>query len=67
MTTDTPAWITVKEAANRAQVSSKVIYRAVAEKQLRAAIVGGRRSLRFRPEWVDAFLERCAEPVELPR
>ena len=57
-------WFTVEQAAARAQVGKRVVYREVAAGRLRAARVGGRRELRIRPEWVDRWLEQCAEPVE---
>ena len=49
-------WLTVKEAAKRARCGPKLIYREVRAKRLRAARVGGRRELRFLPEWIDAWL-----------
>jgi excisionase family DNA binding protein len=58
-------WLTAREAAERAKVGTKVIYTEVAGGRLRAARVGGRRDLRFRPEWVDAWLDATAEPVEI--
>ena len=62
-------WLTVKQAAARAQVGAKTIYRAVHSRQapLRAAQVSGRKSLRFRPEWVDAWLEATSTPAEVVR
>jgi excisionase family DNA binding protein len=64
-----PTWLTVKQAAARAQVGPKTIYRAVHSRQapLRAAVVGGRRDLRFLAAWVDAWLEQSATPVEVSR
>jgi excisionase family DNA binding protein len=56
---DTP-WLTVKQAAARAQVGRRLIYREVAAHRLKAAHVGGRRELRFLPAWVDAWLESNA-------
>ena len=50
-------WLTVKEAAERARCGTKTIYREVKAHRLKAAKVGGRRELRFRPEWIDAWLE----------
>ena len=61
------AWLTVRQAADRAQCGPKVIYRAVKVGRLRAAAIGGRHELRFRPEWVDASLEATATPIELTR
>jgi excisionase family DNA binding protein len=68
MSTETiVVWLTVLQAAVRAQVGKRVIYEAVERRQLRAARVGGKRALRFRPEWIDAWLEASATPVEIPR
>jgi excisionase family DNA binding protein len=58
-------WLTVGEAAERARVGVKLIYREVAAGRLRAARVGGRRDLRLRPEWIDAWLDATAIPVEV--
>jgi excisionase family DNA binding protein len=63
---ETP-WRTVDEAAARAKVSDKTIYRAIADGMLRAARVGGRRAVRLRDEWIDQWLERESTPVEIPR
>jgi hypothetical protein len=32
-----------------------------------AARIGGRRDLRFRADWIDAWLEQSAAPVEVRR
>ena len=50
-------WLTVHDAALRARCGDKIIYREVAAGRLRAVRVGGRRSLRFRAEWIDGWLE----------
>ena len=55
--TEPPTWLTVHEAAIRARCGDKLIYREVAAGRLRGVKVGGRRSLRFRAEWIDAWLE----------
>lgn len=60
MSQEAPVWLICDEVAARARCSKKVIYRAVDENQLRAARVGGRRALRFRVEWVDAWLDASA-------
>ena len=59
-------WMVIAEAAAYLRLSSKTIYRAVEADQLRAARVGGRRSLRFKAEWLDEYMERCA-PQESQR
>jgi excisionase family DNA binding protein len=67
MTTGTDAvivWLTPEQAAARAQVGKRVIYHEVKAGRLKAARVGGRRELRLRPEWIDAWLDACATPRE---
>jgi excisionase family DNA binding protein len=56
----TGPWLTVRQAAQRAQCGIKTIYREVAAGRLRAAKVGGRRELRIRVEWVDEWLHKAA-------
>lgn len=51
-------WLTVSEAADRARCGVKTIYREVRAKRLRAARIGGRRELRFLPQWIDEWLIR---------
>ena len=59
-------WLTVREAAARARCGPKLLYREVSARRLRAAVVGGRRALRFRVEWIDNWLEAQA-PHEVRR
>lgn len=56
-------WLTVREAAARARVGSKLVYREVRAGRLKAARVGGRRELRLLAEWVDDWLHASALPV----
>ena len=60
-----PVWLTVRQAAKRAQCGPKVIYRAVNDGRLRAVAIGGRRELRFRAEWIDGWLETCSTQAEI--
>jgi excisionase family DNA binding protein len=59
-------WLTVEGVASHVQCGPKVVYRAVKNGKLRAARIDGRGDLRFKLEWVDAWVESLA-PVELPR
>lgn len=62
---DSTPWLTAEQAAARAQVGLKLVYREVKAKRLRAARVGGRRALRLLPAWVDQWLEASSKPVEI--
>jgi excisionase family DNA binding protein len=53
-------WLTVAEGAAHAGVSRDTIYTACERGELRNARIGGRRSIRLKPEWIDAWLERHA-------
>ena len=54
-----PSWLNVEGAAlHRAAVSRDTIYTACERGELRHARVGGRRSIRLKPGWVDDWLER---------
>ena len=56
-------WLTIREAAGRAKCGERSIYNATRSGKLRAARLGGRRELRFLPEWVDAWLIETSTPV----
>lgn len=58
-------WLTAQEAASFARVGVKLIYREAKKHRLRAAIVGGRRSLRFREEWISEWLESMTTLQEI--
>ncbi len=60
-------WLTAGQAAARAQVGCKLVYREVQAGRLRAARIGGRRELRFLATWVDAWLEAASTPIEVRR
>jgi excisionase family DNA binding protein len=57
-------WFNVSEAAEYAGVSRDTIYTACERHELRSARVSGRRAIRIRPAWVDAWLERHAPDVQ---
>jgi len=52
--------VDVTEAAEYAGVSWDTIYTACERREIHHARIGGRRSIRLRPEWIDAWLERHA-------
>jgi len=52
------SWLTVAEAAEYSGVSRDTIYTACERREIRHARVGGRRAIRLKPEWIDAWLER---------
>ena len=51
-------WLTVAEGAAYSGVSRDTIYTACERSELRHARVGGRRAIRLRREWIDAWLEQ---------
>jgi excisionase family DNA binding protein len=51
-------WFTVSEAAEYAGVSRDTIYTACERRELHHVRIGGRRSIRLKPTWIDEWLER---------
>lgn len=51
-------WLTVAEGAEYSGVSRDTIYTACERGELHHARIGGRRAIRLKPEWIDAWLER---------
>jgi excisionase family DNA binding protein len=57
-------WLTVAEGAEYAGVSRDTIYTACERRELQHARVGGRRAIRLKPAWIDAWLERHTQGGE---
>ena len=57
-------WFKVGEGAEYANVSRDTIYTACERGELRSVRVSGRRAIRLRPVWIDAWLERHAPDVQ---
>jgi excisionase family DNA binding protein len=52
------AWYTRAEAEQYTRTSKRTILRAVAAGELESTKVGGRGDLRFRHEWLEAWLTK---------
>lgn len=60
-------WFTVSEGAEYAGVIRDTIYTACERGELRHARIGGRRSIRLKPVWIDAWLEQHARGAQAVR
>lgn len=60
-------WLDAGQGAAYARVSRKLLYRAVRSGRLKAARVGGKRQVRLRREWLDAFIESQVSGPDAPR
>jgi excisionase family DNA binding protein len=54
---ESPVWLRTREAARRADCSEPTILRAARSGRLKSVRLNNNRSRRYRPEWVDAWLE----------
>jgi excisionase family DNA binding protein len=62
-----PRWFDVRTAAQYAGVSVDSIYKACSRKELRHTRIGGRRVLKFLPEWLDEWIAATVvEPQQEP-
>jgi excisionase family DNA binding protein len=57
-------WLTVAEGAEYAGISRDTVYTACERGELRHARIGGRRAIRLKTEWIDAWLERHAQGAQ---
>jgi excisionase family DNA binding protein len=60
-------WLNVAEAAEYAGVSRDTIYTACERRELHHARLNGRRAIRLKPEWIDAWLEKHARAANMWR
>lgn len=51
-------WLTVNDAAEHANVCRDTIYDACERGELQHVRIGGRRAIRLRAEWIDAWLAK---------
>jgi hypothetical protein len=64
---DASPWLDLREASAYAKRGRRVLRKAVTDGRLRAAILGTRKKLIFRRDWLDAYLCDLATPVLLAR
>ena len=57
-------WLNVSEAAEYAGVSRDTIYTACERHELDHVRVSGRRAIRLKPAWIDAWLEQHARRTD---
>ena len=53
-------WLNVAEGAEYAGVCRDLIYDACTARRIHHIRVGGRRTIRLKPKWIDEWLERHA-------
>ena len=58
-------WLTLRESGAEAKLHEATLRREIRAGRLRAARVGGRRSIRIRRSWLHAWLEASSTPVEV--
>lgn len=51
-------WLNVKDAAEYAGVCVDTVYTACERRELHHIRIGGRRAIRMKREWIDAWFER---------
>ena len=61
--TQASPWMTVHEAAAYTHRGRRYLRKQVEAGKLRAAVVGGKKELLFKAEWLDLWLEELARPV----
>lgn len=65
MSAETP-WLNLAEASAYARRGRRFLAREVKAGRLKAAVVGGRRELLFKREFIDQWLEDQATPIVMP-
>jgi excisionase family DNA binding protein len=60
---DLSPWLTVKEAAERAKCSDKLIYHNIHQGRLRASRLGTRKDYRILQAWLDAWMTSLSTPT----
>jgi excisionase family DNA binding protein len=56
-------WLTLEQGAARVRLHVATLRREIQSGRLRHARVGGRKAIRLRPEWLDAWPEADSTPI----
>lgn len=60
-------WLTLEESAAEVRLHPATLRRELKAGRLRHARVGGRKSIRIRRSWLNAWLEASSTPIEVRR
>lgn len=60
-------WLTLEQASKLVQAHQATLRREIRRARLRAARIGGRRSIRLRRSWLETWLEATTTPMEVVR
>ena len=63
-TDDVDPWLTLREGAALVKAHETTLRREIRRGRLRCARIGGRKAIRIRSSWLDAWLESTSTPVE---
>ena len=64
---DPDPWLTLQQGAVIVQTHEATLRREIQRGRLRSVRVGGRKSIRLRRSWLDAWLEASTAPVAVSR
>jgi excisionase family DNA binding protein len=62
---DSDPWLTLREGAKHVRANEVTLRREIQRNRLRHARIGGRKSIRLRRSWLDAWLEKSTTPTEM--
>jgi excisionase family DNA binding protein len=64
---DTDPWLTLRDGAEHVKTNEATLRREIRRGRLRHARIGGRKCIRIRRSWLDAWLEQTSTPIEVTR
>ena len=63
--TEADPWLTHRQGGKYVQANEATLRREIQRGRLRHARIGGRKSIRLRRSWLDAWLEETSTPIEV--